>query len=191
MRLQASRARLRDAMTPPPAPPAPPPTAPNSVQRWLRSLRNLPVVGDVAESLSDWWSKHPFRPVAKVASDASTAAVAPVAQRHPLLLVSMAAAAGALLLKAAPWKWAVRSVLYAGLVPQVASKIVSKLPVESWFTVLGTLLASKRKAGPSTFPTATAPLVTVQAATPVSTVSASQLPVSERAVVGTATALRT
>lgn len=171
MRLQATRARMRDAMTPPPAAPAPPPSPPNSVQRWLRSLRHLPVVGTVAGSLSEWWAEHPFRPVAQVARDASTAAVAPVAQKHPLLLVSMAAAAGALVLKATPWKLAIRSVLFAGLVPKVASKIVAKLPVESWFTMLGTMFASRNKLPPSVGTVQTVPAVTVRrvsAPTPVS-----------------------
>lgn len=142
MRLQASREKLRDAMTPPPEPPAPPAPPPNAVQKWLKSLHSVPIVGEVAEAVGSWWVRHPLRPVARMANEAVTAAVEPVAQRHPTLLVSLSAVVGALLVLGRPWRWALRSALFAGLVPQLASKVLAKLPIRSWLTLLGTVAGS-------------------------------------------------
>lgn len=142
LRLQASRERLRDAMTPPPEPPAPPPAPPNAVQKWLKSLSAVPVVGEVAEAVGSWWVRHPLRPVVRMANEAATAAAQPVALRHPALLMSGSAAVGALLVLSKPWRWALRSALFAGLVPQLASKVISKLPMRSWLTMLGTVAGS-------------------------------------------------
>ena len=139
-RLEASRARLREAMRP--ASPAPQAGDSNAAgARWHRRLRELPVIGLVADALGAWWSQNPMRPVALVAADVSNAVARPLAQRHPFALVLAAGAVGAALAWARPWRWALRSALFAGLVPQVASRVVAKLPVESWLTLLGATLA--------------------------------------------------
>ena len=125
-----------------PAAPAPSATGPKAAsQTWHRRLRELPVIGLVADALGAWWSQNPLRPVALVAAEAANAVAKPLALRHPVALVLVAAAGGAALAWARPWRWALRSALFAGLAPQVASRVVANLPVESWLTLLGAALS--------------------------------------------------
>ena len=139
-RLEASRRRLREAMRP--ASPTPSATGPNAAGRtWHRRLRELPVIALVADALGAWWSQNPLRPVALVAAEAVNAVAKPLALRHPVALVLAAGAVGVALAWARPWRWALRSALFAGLVPQVASRVVASLPVESWLTLLGAALS--------------------------------------------------
>lgn len=141
-RLEASRARLREGMRPAPAAPE---AAGSGDARpaasWLAQLKGLPVIDLVAQELHEWWSRHPLRPVVLVAAEASNAVARPLARRHPLVLVLSAAVVGAALVRGRTWRWAFRSALFAGLVPQLASRIVSNLPIESWMTLLGAALA--------------------------------------------------
>lgn len=139
-RLEASRARLREAMRP--AAPAPSVGGRKWVGRfWLQRLRELPVIGLLADALGAWWSQNPLRPVALVAAEASNAVARPLARRHPITLVLLAGTLGAALAWARPWRWVLRSALFAGIVPQIASRVVAKLPVESWLTLLGAALS--------------------------------------------------
>ena len=139
-RLEASRARLREAMRP--TAPEPSADGPDAGGRsWLQRLRELPVIGLVADALHGWWAQNPLRPVALVAAEASNAVAKPLAQRHPIALVLAAAAVGAALAWARPWRWALRSALFAGLMPQVASRVVANLPIESWLTLLSAALS--------------------------------------------------
>jgi hypothetical protein len=66
-----------------------------------------------------------------------------IRDRHPLALVAVAAVAGAGLAWARPWRWAIRSALFAGLLPQLTTRVVASLPLESWMTLLGTALSSR------------------------------------------------
>ncbi len=139
-RLEASRARLREAMRP--AGPAPPRDRPENAGRsWLQGLRELPIISLVADALHGWWLQNPLRPVALVAAEASNAVARPLAQRHPIALLLVAGTVGAALAWARPWRWALRSALFAGLVPQLASRVVDKLPIESWLTLLSAALS--------------------------------------------------
>lgn len=145
-RLEASRARLRLAMRPAPA--AVPIDGQKTTRRsWLQGWRELPVVGLVLDALHGWWSLNPLRPVVLVAAEASTAVARPLAQRHPIALMLVAGTVGAALAWARPWRWAVRSALFAGLAPQLASRLVAKLPIESWLTLVSAAL-SKADAHP-------------------------------------------
>jgi len=157
-RVEASRARLRDAM----APKRPPARATSRAgagrvhgpSLWRR-LRLLPAMGLVVDSVSAWWSRHPMRPVAQVAGVASNAAVRPLAQRSPWTLVLVAAAVGASLGWLRPWRWLFGSALFAGLVPQLATQVVRRLPLESWMDVLNSSVFSKTaRASPSARPAA-------------------------------------
>ena len=138
-RIELTRARLRAAMMPPPPKPKGTPRAASMFS--AERIKHLPVIGTVIEALQAWWFNHPLRPMASVAVEASSALVEPVATRHPLALVGGAALFGAALVWSKPWRWMFGSALFAGLVPQVASRVVSNLPVESWMTMLGTALA--------------------------------------------------
>ncbi len=139
-RIELSRARLRLAMTPPPAP-----ARSQQARPWLDRMRTLPILEDVLASLRHWWSAHPLRPVGLVAGEAAGAVMRPVALRHPYALVLGAAVAGGVLAWARPWRWLLRSTLFAGLVPQLASRVASSLPLESWMTTVGAMMSAPPK----------------------------------------------
>jgi hypothetical protein len=140
-RLELSRARLRAAMLPPPALTSERPARSGS---WFERIAELPTVRAVVESLESWWNHHPLRPVSHVAGEASQAIVKPFAARHPWTLVLTAAGVGATLAWARPWRWVFRSAVFAGLVPQLASRVASSLPIESWMAMAGSMLATPR-----------------------------------------------
>ena len=138
-RIEFSRARLRAAMSPPPAPAA---GSESPTSSWVQRLKQLPIVSLVVDSFNAWWAGHPLHAAGEVAAQASSAVIRPVARRHPFTLVLVAGAIGALLAWSRPWRWAFRPALLAGLAPQFVSRVVANLPIESWMTVLGAALAS-------------------------------------------------
>ena len=137
-RVEFSRARLRQALLPTPL-------SMNETRRARRSrpggVADLPLVGVVIESLKEWWSHHALRPVTQIVVEASRAVVTPLAHQHPFALVLTAGAAGAALAWSRPWRWIFSSALLAGLLPQLASRVVAKLPLETWTTMLGAALS--------------------------------------------------
>ncbi len=137
-RIEASRARLRAAMAPPPA--AAPSMPPTRALAWLEQLKELPAIKIVMDTLQGWWLRHPLRAVVHVASEATNAVARPVAQHNPFILVALAAVAGALLAWSRPWRWALKPALFAGLMPQLVSRIVTTLPLESWLNAFSPAL---------------------------------------------------
>jgi hypothetical protein len=137
-KLERSRARLRRAMSPPPVERHSVPTGPG----WWEHFKQLPVVVVVRDALRGWWSHHPLRPVAQIGLEASNAAAKPIARDKPLLLLAAAAVVGAVVSRFLPWRWLVRSLLFAGLAPQLAARAAAKLPIESWLSVLGSAMAA-------------------------------------------------
>lgn len=148
-RIELSRERLRLAMTPPPAP-----ARSQTALPWLDRLKAWPILDDVLASLRHWWAAHPLRPVGLVAGEAAGAVVRPVALRHPYALVLGAAAVGGALAWTRPWRWLLRSTLFAGLVPQLASRVASSLPLESWMTTVSAMMSAppKRRAATTSPP---------------------------------------
>ena len=138
-RVEASRARLRLAMMPE----VPPAEATRAAHSLRARLLNIPVIGGVVASVQTWWSSHPYRPAAQVASEATHAVVNPIARRHPYALVLAAAIFGAGLAWTRPWRWIFRSALFAGLLPQLATKAVTSLPIDSWLKVFGTAMSTR------------------------------------------------
>ena len=101
----------------------------------------MPTVRLVIDTLRGWWVQHPLHAVALVAGEASNAVAKPLAQRHPLGIVLAAALIGAALAWSRPWRWILKPALFAGLLPQLVSRVVTTLPIESWVNVLNSTLA--------------------------------------------------
>lgn len=74
-----------------------------------------------------------------VATDAAKTLVRPLAQRNPLGLVLGALVVGGVLAWVKPWRGIIKPALFAGLLPQIISRAMAQVPVESWMSVLMTL----------------------------------------------------
>ena len=128
-RLAASRERMRVSMTP----------------QADASHSTSPVLG----VLKDWWAAHPLHVAGVMTADAAKTLIGPVAQRHPIALVAGALVLGGLVVWAKPWRGILKPALLAGLLPQLLSKAVAVVPVESWLAVLSSLT---REAAPAAAP---------------------------------------
>lgn len=115
-RLEQSRNRLRQAMMPPP------PTRlgvaersrllgslPDRIGALLRRVRqsmgSWPWFDLAAETVQSWWHRYPWRPVGELVVDELGAQLRPVVRRQPIAAALVAAAAGALVVAARPWRW--------------------------------------------------------------------------------------
>ena len=134
-RLELSRARLRLALSP-----SQPEQRANASRHRSNAGPEVTLIRAVKSSLDEWWARSMLRPVGQIAYGAASAVVNPLAQRHPFAVVLCAAAAGVTLVWSRPWRWIFGSALFAGFVPQLAWRVVSKLPVASWTTILAAAL---------------------------------------------------
>lgn len=119
--------------------------AASALQTLLDKAMSLPAVNVVVDAAQSWWRYHPWRAVGAVAADAGRVAVAPVANRHPIVLVLGAALLGAVLLRWGPWRWVAKRTLVAGFVPRLATRVAASVPMESWLSALAML---RRKPDP-------------------------------------------
>lgn len=88
---------------------------------WLDNLQAIPGAGLVVEVVGHWWARHPLRVAAVLAATTATAVVKPIAQRHPLGLVSGAFVLGGLFAMSRPWRWAVQPALFVSLAQHLLS----------------------------------------------------------------------
>ena len=112
---------------------------PGELPAWLDKLKSIPGVSLVVDAVQSWWSRHPLRVATLVATDASKTLIRPFAQRHPIGLVVGALVVGGLLAWARPWRGYLKPALFVGLLPQLASKVMAQIPIESLMAVLTTL----------------------------------------------------
>lgn len=151
-RLTASRARLRQTMMdiahPPKRESAPGHNLHDMVDGLLVRVKALPGVSLVFESLENWWRQHPLRTAGLVAGEASRTLIQPIARRNPGTLLLAATGVGALFMLAKPWRWLLRPALFVGLVPQIASQALKRMPVETWLHMVSSVASKGSRSTP-------------------------------------------
>lgn len=121
----------------------------------LDKLRAMPVLGVVIDALSAWWANHPLHPAATVAEDVLRETAAPLARKHPLLMMAGAFTVGAAVAWFKPWRLLGKTALFAGLFSQIVSRVVTQMP---WESVLGAMTSfAHSRSDISDDPVATAP----------------------------------
>jgi hypothetical protein len=92
--------------------------------RWLKGLSKHPLAALTIDALADRWAQHPLHTSVQLAETAANETIAPLVRRHPALVLGSAAVAGALLVRARPWRWLLRPALLGGVVSQVAAQLL-------------------------------------------------------------------
>lgn len=151
-RLEASRARLRTALMeiahPPPRPSLLDDLGIGSFgSQIVEKLKSLPGAALILESLEHWWAEHPLHAAGSLAEEASRRYVGPIARRNPVAVVVGSAVFGALLVASKPWRWLLRPALFIGLVPQIASHALKRMPLDSWLHMISAFGAKRAPAG--------------------------------------------
>jgi hypothetical protein len=104
---------------------------------------SIPGLGALFDSVRGWWANHPLRPALMLTLQATQTAVSPLAQRHPLALVTASLFAGAAFAWSRPWRWLISPALLAGLMPQLLSTVMARVPGPAWLAVLASLVKER------------------------------------------------
>jgi hypothetical protein len=149
-RLALSREQLRRALSDdgPPRDASPGDAERGPVAALTDRWKAIPGTGALGDALFAWWERQPLRFAGAIAFDAATAVVRPVARRNPLGLVAAAFVLGGVIAWARPWRWMLRSALFAGLSSELLRTAVTRVPAPSWFKVLTLLARAERTAAP-------------------------------------------
>ena len=144
-RLALSRERLRAGLQDRPAVGAV--GGIDDLDSFFAGLKSLPVATLLFELTKTWWHKQPLGAAATLLVNALKAGVqtkcAPLALRHPIVLVCGAAALGGLLVWARPWRWGlVKPALLAGLAQQLLAKALSGNSLETWLAGIAAFSAA-------------------------------------------------
>ena len=118
---------------------------------WLQGLdglKALPGFDMVLVALRVWWSQQPLRLAVAALSDATTAVLKPLAQRHPLYFALGGVAIGALLVKLKPWRWLPAAALMSGLAPQALGKLLGTRSLQTWLASVASSMAAQNQHKP-------------------------------------------
>ena len=126
-RLEKSRERLRQTMLADanPASQGASPRGSFSNFAWFKALKSTPGARILLDAVGAWWSYHPLRRNGLMAADVAKTFVTPLAQRNPVALIAGAVVLGGLFAWSRPWRWLLKPALFAGLVPQLISKVMA------------------------------------------------------------------
>ncbi len=126
-RLERSRERLRQTMRAD-AQPASQGTGAQGLFsnfEWLNALKASPGARILLDALGAWWSHHPLHRNGLMFADVAKTFVTPLAQRNPVALIAGSVVLGGLFAWSRPWRWLLKPALFAGLMPQLISKVMA------------------------------------------------------------------
>jgi hypothetical protein len=104
---------------------------------WMDRLRTAPVIGVVMDAATAWWANHPMQPAAQLAHGVVSETVAPLARRHPVLVVGGAFLVGVAVVRWRPWRWLVSSAVFAGLGSQIVTRVIASVPLDTILEAVG------------------------------------------------------
>ncbi len=91
---------------------------PEQLKAWLHELREHPLLSSTFNAAQGWWESHPWRPATHLAGGLVREALQPLASKHPLGLVLVAAMIGGSLVWFRPGRGLIKSLLLKGVVSQ-------------------------------------------------------------------------
>ncbi|MDN3920650.1 hypothetical protein [Roseateles violae] len=149
LRLEGSRARLRAQLLDLPGP-GEAASARDGLSHRLqvlwralrRRLQGSPMASLAMNSVQGWWQRHPLRAGSELLVHELNIGVAPALRRHPVRVLALAAAAGALVIWLRPWRWPLLRSQLRPLPRRLGHWLFAQLSHAPLQTLLTALLAS-------------------------------------------------